>query len=121
MLFALQETYDYQCNVKKHLIKQMIRAKRRGIWFKLSSLERSIFTLSIRLNVKIKSLQLIRALASILKKLRLLENQLHALISKGWATAWAFSSFAVRNGYEQASLWRNDKNYAIYLAVIFAG
>ena len=101
--------------VKSHLKKAITSSKRRGAWFSLDKREKSIVYLSLRLNVKFESLQLLRALASILKKLEQQGETLHAWLIRGTKLAWAFSEFAVSSGNKGAKAWRNDKDYALFL------
>jgi hypothetical protein len=101
--------------IKSHLKKAITSSKRRGAWFSLDRREKSIVYLSLRLDVKFESLQLLRALASILKKLEQQGETLHARLIRGTKIAWAFSEFAVSCGNKGARAWRNDREYALFL------
>ena len=101
--------------VKSHLKKVMTTSKRRGAWFGLEKREKSIMYLSLRLNVKFESLDLLRALTSVLKKLEQHGETIHAWLQRGSKLAWAFSEFAVSCGNKSARNWRNDLGYALYL------
>jgi hypothetical protein len=101
--------------IKSHIKQTMVRAKRRGSWFSLDRKEKSILYLSVRLQLKFESLQLLRSLASILKKLEERGETLHAWVQRGMKLAWAFSEFAVSCGNEAARSWRNDRSYAAFL------
>ena len=106
--------------VKSHIKQAMVRAKRRGAWFSLDRKEKSILYLSVRLQLKFESLDLLRSLASILKKLQEQGETFHAWLQRGSRLAWAFSEFAVSCGNETAKAWRNDRTYAVYLGRIFS-
>ncbi len=93
----------------------MVTSKRRGAWFSLEKREKSILYLSLKLNVKFESLQLLRALVSVLKKLEQQGETMHAWIQRGTRLAWAFSEFAVSAGNDRAVVWRNDRSYAFFL------
>lgn len=93
----------------------MVKAKRRGSWFSLDRKEKSILYLSVRLQLRFESLQLLRSLASILKKLEERGETLYAWAQRGMKLAWAFSEFAVSCGNEAARGWRNDRSYAAFL------
>ena len=67
------------------------------------------------MDVKFESLDLLRALASILKKLEQHGETLYAWLQRGTKIAWAFSEYAVSCGNQSAKLWRNDRAYAFYL------
>jgi hypothetical protein len=98
----------------------MVKAKRRGAWFSLDRKEKSILYLSVRLQLKFESLDLLRSLASILKKLEENGETLYAWIQRGTKLAWAFSEFAVSCGNEAAKSWRNDRPYALFLGRVMA-
>jgi len=115
---AEQNTFSKR--IKSHLKNTIVTSKRRGAWFSLDRKEKSIVYLSLKLNVKFESLELLRALASILKKLEQQGETLYARLRRGSELAWAFSEFAVSCGNDAAKLWRNDRGYALYLGSIFS-
>ena len=102
-------------SVKSHLKRAIVTSKRRGAWFSLERREKSILYLSLKLNVRFESLELLRALASVLKKLEQQGETMYAWIQRGTKLAWVFSEFAVSAGNDNATNWRNDRSYAIYL------
>jgi len=104
--------------IKYHIVQSMVKAKRGGAWFSLDRSEKSILYLSVRLQLKFESLDLLRSLASILKKLEERGQSLYACIQRGTLLAWRFSEFAVTCGNEAARAWRNDRAYAIFLGRI---
>ncbi|MDA4118269.1 MAG: hypothetical protein OK455_07990 [Thaumarchaeota archaeon] len=99
----------------------MLRSKRRGTWFKLSRPERSIWSLALRLRVKFRSPDLMRALVSIAKKLEGFGRTLHSRFTRGMTLAWAFSEAAVSWGYTEARTWRNDLGYIEFLGLFDSG
>jgi len=104
--------------IKNHLKRTMLNAKRGGAWFSLDRKEKSIMYLSVRLQLKFESLDLLRSLASILKKLEERGESLYACIQRGTRLAWRFSEFAVSCGNLAAKEWRNDRAYAIFLGAM---
>jgi hypothetical protein len=108
----------FSSRVKSHLKKAIVTSKRRGAWFSLDRREKSIVYLSLKLNVRFESLELLRALASILKKLQQQGETVYAWLRRGTELAWAFSEYAVSCGNETARAWRNDRGYALYLGRI---
>lgn len=106
--------------VKSQIKKVMTISKRRGAWFALEKREKSIMYLSLKLKVKFASLDLLRALTSILKKLEQHGETLHAWLQRGSKLAWAFSEFAVSCGNKAARSWRNDLGYALYLGRVMS-
>ena len=113
-----QDTFS--SGVKRHLKKAIIASKRRGAWFSLDRREKSIVYLSLKLDVKFESLELLRALASILKKLEQYGETVYAWFLRGTKLAWAFSEFAVSCGNKSAESWRNDHAYALYLGRVLS-
>jgi hypothetical protein len=101
--------------IKNHIKQTMLKAKRRGAWFSLDRREKSILYLSVRLQLRFESLELLRSLASILKKLEEQGETLHAWLLRGTKMAWSFSEFAVSCGNREAKAWRNDRSYALFL------
>lgn len=70
----------------------------------------------MRLDVKLQSPELLRALVSILKTLRQTVDQAGAAFMRAMRLAWAISEAAVSWGNVEARNWRNDRNYIVYLA-----
>jgi hypothetical protein len=114
------ESATFSLRVKNHLKKAIATSKRRGAWFSLDRMERSILRLAARLDLKFSSLELFRALASILKKLEQHGETLYAWLQRGTKLAWAFSEFAVSSGNKSARSWRNERSYAVYLGQILS-
>jgi hypothetical protein len=102
------------------LKKTIVTSKRRGAWFSLDRREKSILYLSLKLNVKFESLELLRALASIMKKLERYGDTVSAWFQRGTKLAWAFSEFAVGCGNKSAASWRNDRSYVVYLGRVLS-
>ena len=75
--------------------------------------------MSIRLELKFSSMDLLRAITSVLKKLEEHGDTLYSRIRRGFELAWAFSEFAVAAGNATAKEWRRDRSYADYLGSIF--
>jgi len=114
-----QETFSYRM---KRLLKKSVRsAKRRGAWFSLDRKERGILSLSIRLELKFSSMDLLRAITSVLKKLEEHGDTLYSRFQKGLRLAWAFSEFAVATGNASAKEWRQERSFVEYLGQSFQG
>jgi hypothetical protein len=97
----------------------MARAKRAGTWFGLPRLQRTLYSLAMRLDVKLRSPLLLRALVSVLKNLRQTCDREGAAFVRAMRMAWAFSEAAVRWGNSKAREWRNDGTYIRFLAITF--
>ena len=107
---------DSNNGTKKLLLREMIKAKRAGTWFKLPRLQRSLYSLAMRLDVKLQSRELLRALVSVLKALRQTCDKAGIAFVGAMRLAWAYSEAAVGWGNAKAREWRNDGNYIRFLA-----
>jgi len=116
--YVTQGTFSQQ--VKNRIKLAMTKAKRRGAWFSLDRKEKSILYLSVRLQLKFESLDLLRSLASILKKLEEKGETMYAWFQRGVKLAWAFSDFAVSCGNKGAKAWRSERDYAVFLGRLFS-
>jgi hypothetical protein len=114
-------TSDATKSIRLFLKREVFKSKRAGYWFRLGKQERSLFNLAIRLNIKFESLSLIRALVSVLKKLKQLGDTAYLRIVQGAKLAWAFSEAAVSWGNVGARSWRNDRGYIDFLGKLFYG
>jgi len=106
---------NFSQQIKTRIKSAIANAKRRGAWFSLDRREKSILYLSVRLPLKFEGLELLRSLASILKKLVAQGDTFYAWMQRGMKLAWAFSEFAVSCGNQEARKWRNDTSYALFL------
>ena len=95
--------------------REMYSAKRNGSWFRLGRVERGVYSLAVRLDVKLESAVLLRALVGVLKKLKEMGDRAYAVLMEGMRLAWAFSEAAVSWGNQTAKGWRSDANYASFL------
>jgi len=114
--YVAQSIFSQQ--VKSRIKLAITNAKRRGAWFSLDRKEKSILYLSVKLRLKFESLDLLRSLASILKRLEEKGETVYAWFQRGIRLAWAFSDFAVSCGNTTAKAWRNDRSYALFLGRI---
>lgn len=101
--------------LRRLLISEMTRSKRTGAWFNLKRSERSLYSLALRLNVKLESVSLIRAIVSVLKKLKEYGGRLYNELAEGSRLAWILSSTAVAWGNKEARSWRSERKYIIFL------
>jgi hypothetical protein len=108
-------------SVRRTLASHMAKSKRNGSWFRLSSIERGILSLSLRLKVTFESAQLAKALVSVLSRLADLGDVVYSQLIAGTRIASAFADAAEGWGNKDASAWRNDRNYALFLGRFVAG
>jgi len=99
---------------------EMSKSKRSGRWFMLTRAERSLYSLALNLRIKFTSLDLMRALVSILRRLREMGDGLYRILASGAKLAWAFSQAARKWGNESAKAWRSDPAYVEYLGRFYA-
>ncbi|MGD0636638.1 MAG: hypothetical protein ABSA72_01180 [Nitrososphaerales archaeon] len=113
---ANNDASDY---IRLLLRRQMALSKRRGSWFRLSLQERSIINLSLVLKVKFRSITLLRAVVSVLKKLRDTGRTFNRGLLRGSRIARIFSEAAVSWGNQAARGWRSDRQYIAFLGNVF--
>jgi len=118
-MYSVHPEDKFSDRVKRLLKKSVMSAKRRGAWFSLDRKERGILSLAIRLDIKFSSIELLRAITSVLKKLEEHGDTLYSRIQRGIKLAWAFSEAAVAWGNASAKEWRHDRAYADYLGRVF--
>ncbi len=99
----------------------MTVSKRRGAWFRLEKRERSMFSLALRLNASFRGYELLKAMVGVLKKLMEAPGMAYHRLTRGVQMAWAFSEHCARWGNLHAKEWRNDLEYAKYLASHMSG
>lgn len=101
------------------LIQLRRRAIRRGVWFrKLTKLDRATVDLTILCVEKVRSPILSRVLATIACKImKTLRSSYLEVIQLGQRLAFKVSELAESWGYHEALVWRDDRNFAIYLGL----
>jgi len=100
---------------RNYLKKQVAGWRRKGSWFRLGRQERGFLSLALRLDIKFESVQLLRAIVGILKKMMAMTDRLYVQLMRGMKVAWAFSEAAVSWGNPDAWEWRHDLSYARYV------
>ena len=75
----------------------------------------------LRMDVKWKSPELLRALVGVLKRLKELGDRAYLVMAKGARFAWKSSEAAVSWGNPVAKEWRNDLECAKYLGSHMCG
>ena len=112
---SIKEGVTNTAKLRDFFRREMFSAKRDGSWFRLGSVERGVYSLAMRLDVKLESATLLRALVGVLKKLKEMGDRAYAAVMEGMRLAWAFSEAAVSWGNPSAKGWRSDANYASFL------
>jgi len=118
---TIHSAYPTNSGIKKTLLTQMMRAKRAGSWFRLGKMQRGLYSLAMRLDVKLQSPELLKALVSVLKSLRQNCDRAGAAFIRAMRLAWAISEAAVGWGNAKARDWRNDQEFVRFLAITLRG
>ena len=106
---------DNSSPIRMMLASSMAKAKRNGGWFRLTRLERGLFSLAIQIKAKFESVALVRAVVSILRKLKEFCAPGYEFLLRGTEIARAFSKAAFSWGHAEALSWMNDRDYALFL------
>ncbi|MGA2665102.1 MAG: hypothetical protein ABSF83_09180 [Nitrososphaerales archaeon] len=93
----------------------MALSKRQGTWFRLSVQERSIVNLALSLKVSFRSSGLVRAIASVMKRLQQVSSRTFGEMLRGARIALELSEAAVSWGNPTARSWRADDHFAAFL------
>jgi len=110
---------DASERIRMMIKKRMTLSKRRGTWFRLNVQERTILNLALSLKVSFKSLGLLRAVVSVMKRLHEVSDKSFTQMLRGAKIACSFSDAAVSWGYAAAENWRSDKDYISFLGRLF--
>lgn len=106
---------------RAELIKLKVKARRRGVWFKvLSRIERSLLDLAIKVVEKVHSLVLAKSLTSVVEKLLdSMESEITVLMrSAGCSLARKISEIAQGWGNKSARSWASDLSFIQFLAIM---
>ena len=102
----------------KNIIKKVVvKAKRTGIWWTLSKVEQGILSLSSKLEIRFKSMKLLRSIIHILKEVKEKISFTYQNYVRGIKIAYKVAKFASENGYKQAKEWVKDKNFIIWWGI----
>jgi len=104
---------------KEVLIRAKRIALRSGKWFKLSSVERLVLSLSIKVVSRVKSKTLKEILMKILDKISSSLLFKFKILSIGLEIAKKRVEQAIKLGYERARNWIKDINYIWYLGISY--
>ena len=81
----------------------------------LGRVERGVYSLAMRLDVKLESAVLLRALVGALKKLKEMGDGAYTALMDGMRLAWAFSEATASWRNLSAKAWRSDSSYESFL------
>lgn len=102
----------------KTLIKKIIvKAKRFKIWYTLNKIEKGILELTTKLDIKLTSIKLLRAIVKITKEIEEKISFTYQNYILGLKTAYNVVKFIVEKGYREAKDWIKDKNFIIWWGI----
>ncbi|MEM3403477.1 MAG: hypothetical protein QXJ17_02835 [Nitrososphaeria archaeon] len=110
-------TLDTSSKIRSAIIKTMVKAKRSGIWKRLGRVDRAILTLSTNLQIKFKSINLLRSILKVMKHIAQLTSFERRNYSIGVGLAQKLVKYAVNVGYIGALNWIKDDIYAIWWGI----
>ena len=102
----------------RNIIKKVVvKARRTGVWWTLSKIEQGILSLSSKLEIRFKSMKLLRSIIHIVKKVREKLSFTYQNYVRGLKMAYKVAKFVSENGYRQAKEWVKDKNFIIWWGI----
>jgi hypothetical protein len=104
--------------IKCIILKAVTKARRGGIWWRLGGVERGILSLALTLNIKFKSVRLLRAIVGIIRRISQLTSYMRKHYLLGLKAAYKTVEYATSVGYVQAREWLKDKIYIVWHGMI---
>ncbi|MGB9727818.1 MAG: hypothetical protein ACPLZF_05360 [Nitrososphaeria archaeon] len=102
----------------RNIIKKVVvRAKRTRVWWTLSKVEQGILSLSSRLEIRFRSMKLLRSIIHIVKEVQEKISFTYQNYVRGLKMAYRVAKFVSENGYKQAKDWVKDKNFIIWWGI----
>ncbi len=102
----------------RNIIKRVVvRAKRTRVWWTLSKVEQGILSLSSRLEIRFRSMKLLRSIIHIVKEVQEKISFTYQNYVRGLKMACKVAKFVSENGYKQAKDWVKDKNFIIWWGI----
>ncbi|MGC8912130.1 MAG: hypothetical protein ACP5K8_08650 [Nitrososphaeria archaeon] len=102
----------------RNIIKRVVvRAKRTRVWWTLSKVEQGILSLSSRLEIRFRSMKLLRSIIHIVKEVQEKISFTYQNYVRGLKMAYKVAKFVSENGYKQAKDWVKDKNFIIWWGI----
>ncbi len=102
----------------RNIIKKVVvRAKRTRVWWTLSKVEQGILSLSSRLEIRFRSMKLLRSIIHIVKEVQEKISFTYQNYVRGLKMAYKVAKFVSENGYKQAKDWVKDKNFIIWWGI----
>jgi hypothetical protein len=103
--------------IKEVILKTIRRARRSGVWKRIGKIERGVLCLSSSLQITFKSMNLLRAIVTIMKEINQLTSFTHRNYTLGIKTAYRIAEYAAESGYQQATHWTEEKTFVIWWGI----
>jgi len=110
-------TQDTSSKIRSAIIKAIVKAKRSGVWKRLEKVDRAVLTLSTTLQVRFKSINLLRAILKVIKCIAEFTSFERRNYSIGVDIAQKVVKYTVGVGYMAAANWIKDKEYVIWWGI----
>ena len=111
---------DFLLLDRTRLLRFRLKALRRGVWFRLSRIDRAIVDLAILVNARFRSFRLIKSILSVMDMLREpSKNRFERAVSEiGVPLATRLSLLAHKWGNKSAKDWPKDIRFVRFLTMI---
>lgn len=119
--FLPKDDIDRVTGVKIMIRKVIRRAKGVGVWRRFDRLGKTILSLIMNLEIKLKSLILLRTLLNLLKRLMFLLSPVYRYYITGFEVAQKVCKAAYGWGNKGALNWMKDRNFVLYWGMFVAG
>ncbi len=108
---------DTSHRIRSSILRIIARARRSGAWNRMEKIDRGILVLSSRLEIKFRSLNLLRSIAVIARKIAEISSFTYRNYVLGMKTAYRMAEFAVQNGYDSAADWVKEKQFIVWWGI----
>ena len=106
--------------IRSSILKIIARARRSGAWNRMEGMEKGILMLSSRLEIKFRSLNLLRSIAAIARKIAEISSFTYRNYVLGMKTAYKMAEYAVQNGYSEAADWVKEKHFIVWWGIFIS-
>jgi len=110
-------TQDTSSKIRSAIMKAIVKAKRSGVWKRLERVDRAVLTLSTTLQIRFKSINLLRAILKVIKCIAEFTSFERRNYSIGVDIAQKVVKYTVGVGYMAAANWIKDKRYVIWWGI----
>jgi len=110
--------WDCSCEkIRRMLSKVIVKAKRAGAWKRISPIERGIMTLAANLQIRFRSISLLRAIVKIVRQISERTSFAYQNCRRGVCAVYRMAEYAAEAGYGQARKWTEDRHFMIWWGI----